>query len=44
VAGAANEQRGTGFTRASTSGSPDIGACGVQQNDIIFGTDFEGYP
>ncbi len=42
--GAAYDQRGVGFTRASPSGLPDIGAYEVQQNDIIFGTDFEGCP
>jgi hypothetical protein len=42
--GAAYDQRGAGFARASPSGLPDIGAYEVQQDDIIFGTDFEGCP
>lgn len=42
--GAAYDQRGAGFARESPSGLPDIGAYEVQQNDIIFGTDFEGCP
>jgi hypothetical protein len=41
---AGNDQRGTGFLRESPSGSPDIGAYEVQQEDIIFNAGFDGCP
>ena len=45
VLGAAYDQRGKSAPYARISGPlADIGAYEVQQNDIIFGTDFEGCP
>ncbi len=45
VLGAAYDQRGNSAPYARVSGPlADIGAYEVQQNDIIFGTDFEGCP
>lgn len=38
------DQRGPGHTRESPTGSPDIGAYEVQQNDIVFNAGFDGCP
>lgn len=38
------DQRGTGFTRESPTGYPDIGAYEVQKNDIVFDAGFDGCP
>ena len=38
------DQRGTGFSRESPTGYPDIGAYEVQKDDIVFDAGFDGCP